>query len=135
MKRGMRAVKILGMIVIGFILVWAFVLATMYLWNWLVPVLFGGPVISFWQALGILALSKILFGGFGKGGGHGRWKSRWNSRWDSRWEEKWHSMTPEDRERFKHKMMRLKEKMEDKWCGPQEKRKENSGVDSGSSIV
>lgn len=137
MNRGMKALKIFGMIVIGFILVWAFVLATMYLWNWLIPSLFAGPVITFWQAAGLLALSKILFGGFGKSGGHG---GQWKSRWKSRWQEKWSSMTPEDQEHFKQKMMRLKYKMEDKWCGPQgtsreESRKENSGVDSGSSIV
>ena len=137
MKRGMKAVKILGMIVIGFILVWAFVLATMYLWNWLIPTLFAGPVITFWQALGLLALSKILFGGFGKGGGHhGHWKSHWKSRW----QDKWSSMSPEDQERFKQKMMRLKHKMEDKWCSPHgtpgpERPKENSGVSSGNSIV
>ena len=136
MKRGMKAIKILGMIVIGFILVWAFVLATMYLWNWLIPSLFAGPVISFWQAAGLLALSKILFGGLGKGGSHG---GHWKSRWKSRWQEKWSSMTPEDQEHFKQKMMRLKYKMEDKWCSPhgsrEEKPKENSGVGSGSSIV
>lgn len=137
MNRGMKAVKILGMIVIGFILVWAFVLATMYLWNWLIPTLFAGPVISFWQAAGLLALSKILFGGFGKGSGH---SNHWKSRWKSRWQEKWSHMTPEDQEHFKQKMMRLKYKMEDKWCGPQakkaeEKPRENSGVDSGNSIV
>ncbi|HEU5293015.1 MAG TPA: hypothetical protein VFU05_20360 [Cyclobacteriaceae bacterium] len=137
MKGGMKALKISGMIALGIIFVWAFTLATMYLWNWLVPALFAGPVISFWQALGLLALSKILFGGFGKGGGshHNQWKSRWKSRW----QEKWSSMSPEDQEHFKQKMMRLKYKMEDKWCGPQggyqEKPKENSGVDSGSSNV
>ena len=35
------------------------------LWNWLLPPLFGVPEVSFWQALGILALSRILFGGLG----------------------------------------------------------------------
>ena len=46
------------------------------LWNWLMPTLFGLPVISLWQALGLLVLSRILFGGLlGRlrgGGGHGR---------------------------------------------------------------
>jgi hypothetical protein len=135
MKRGFW---IFGMIVIGFIAVFVFTMATMYLWNWLVPTLFAGPVVSFWQALGLLALSKILFSGIGKGGGH---KGHWGkSHWDSRWQEKWKSMTPEDQERFKQKMMRFKYKLEDKWCSPpdnrkEETRKENSGVDSGSSIV
>src|SRR6478735_3946888 len=135
MKHGMKGVKIFGMIAMGFIVVFAFVLATMYLWNWLVPTLFAGPVISFWQASGILALSKILFSGFGKGGGH---RGHWKSRMDSRWQEKWNSMAPDDQQRFKEKMMRFRYKMEDKWCGPQgtwkeETRKENSGVDSGNS--
>jgi hypothetical protein len=37
----------------------------MHLWNWLLPPLFGWRQITFWQALGILALCRILFGGFG----------------------------------------------------------------------
>jgi hypothetical protein len=37
--------------------------AVLELWNWLLPTLFGVPQISFLQALGILALSRILFGG------------------------------------------------------------------------
>lgn len=31
------------------------------LWNWLMPVIFGLPMISFWQALGLLFLSSIMF--------------------------------------------------------------------------
>ena len=34
------------------------------LWNWLMPSIFGWPQITFWQALGLLALCRILFGGF-----------------------------------------------------------------------
>ena len=37
-------------------------LLVMVLWNWLMTVLFGLPSISFWQSLGLLVLSKILFG-------------------------------------------------------------------------
>ncbi len=48
------------------------------LWNWLMPTLFGLPVISFWQALGLLVLSRVLFGGFlGRlrgGGRYGRFR-------------------------------------------------------------
>lgn len=32
-----------------------------FLWNWLVPAIFGGPVITFWQALGLNFLTSILF--------------------------------------------------------------------------
>src|SRR3989304_5630332 len=42
------------------------------LWNWLLPPLFGWRQITFWQAVGILALCRILFGGFG---GHGSVRS------------------------------------------------------------
>src|SRR2546428_11763317 len=48
----------------------------MLLWNWLAPALFGLRLITFWQAIGLLALCRILFGGFGLGSGGHR-----NSRW------------------------------------------------------
>ncbi len=37
----------------------------MHLWNWLLPPLFGWRLITFWQALGMLVLCRILFGGSG----------------------------------------------------------------------
>jgi len=60
------------------------------LWNWLLPPILGLPAITFWQALGLLALCRILFGGFGM---HG---PRRRGRWDY--------MTPEQRERFREGM-------------------------------
>ncbi|MGD0669423.1 MAG: hypothetical protein ABSB23_17835 [Bryobacteraceae bacterium] len=57
------------------------------LWNWLLPPIFGWRQITFWQALGMLALCRILFGGFG---GRGFSRSR--------------RMTPEVRERFRQRM-------------------------------
>lgn len=64
----------------------------MLLWNWLMPALFfGAREVDYWQAMGILLLSKILFGGF-RGGCHGRWKER---------RQHWESMTPEEREELK----------------------------------
>lgn len=83
---------------------------TMLLWNWLVPVLFHGPEVTFWQALGLLALSKILFWSFGKGGGH--WRHR-PGPWGKHLSQKWEQMTPEERER-------LRSKMWEKWCSPRE---------------
>lgn len=104
MKKGMWAGKILLMIVIFIGVAIGFGMATMYLWNWLVPALFAGPVITFWQAIGLLALSKLLFWGFGKGGHHK------GGHWRPYWKEKWGAMSTEDRERFR-------QKMKDKWCG------------------
>jgi hypothetical protein len=69
------------------------------LWNWLLPPLFGWRLISFWQALAILVLCRILFGGHGF---HGRSRSGWG--WRRRMHERWENMTPEERERFRQKM-------------------------------
>lgn len=33
----------------------------MFLWNWLMPIIFGLPKITFWQAIGLNFLSSILF--------------------------------------------------------------------------
>jgi hypothetical protein len=59
------------------------------LWNWLLPTLFGWREITFWQALGMLALCRILFGGHGLRG---------SDRSDVR--------TAERRERFRQAMRR-----------------------------
>jgi len=67
------------------------------LWNWLTPPLFGFPAIGFWQALGLLALCRILFGGLGGGGG-----SRSRGRW--RMSERCREMTPEEREKLSGKL-------------------------------
>jgi hypothetical protein len=67
------------------------------LWNWLLPPLFGWRQITFWQALGILALCRILFGGFGRRGFG-------SSNIRRRMAERWERMTPEERERFRQGM-------------------------------
>ncbi len=68
------------------------------LWNWLLPPLFGWRQITFWQALGLLALCRILFGGLGVRG-HSR--SHVRRRIAERMAERMEAMTPEERERFR----------------------------------
>src|SRR5882757_7185202 len=75
-------------------------LIVMLLWNALVPKLFSGPVLAFWQAVGLLVLCGILFGGFrGRGGPHG-WKDH------PAWRDRWHRMTPGERERVREGLRR-----------------------------
>ena len=77
----------------------------MRLWNWLTPEIFGWHAITFWQALGLLALCRILFGRLGHfGNGGARMGRRWRERWTERWAERWERMSPEERERFRHGM-------------------------------
>jgi hypothetical protein len=72
------------------------------LWNGLLPPLFGFPQVTFWQALGLLVLCRILFGGFG-GRGHSGSHVRKGiaDRIADRVAERWDAMTPEERERVR----------------------------------
>jgi len=75
----------------------------MMLWNWLMPVVFGVGTITFWQALGVFVLAKILFG-FGRGGGwghRGHWGYKHHYQWKEKMEERLKNMTPEEREKFR----------------------------------
>ena len=68
------------------------------LWNWLMPPLFGWRQVTFWQALGLLVLCRILFGGLGR---HGYGRSNFRRRMAERMDERYATMTPEERERFR----------------------------------
>ncbi len=61
------------------------------------------PLVSFWQAAGLLVLSKILFGGFRGRGGHHGWHGRHGHWGREMWRQKWESMTPEERDRLRAK--------------------------------
>ncbi len=117
-----KALMVMKWTVICVLFVLVFGWVTMFLWNYLVPPLFNGPHINFWQALGLLLLSKILFGGMGGGkrcGGHN------HSHWKQHFYDRLSSMTPEDRERFKARMR-------EKWCN---RDKSTPGDEPGSSNV
>ena len=76
------------------------------IWNWLLPPLFGWREITFWQALGLLALCRILFGGFGRHGGSrsNSIRRRMADRMADRVAERWERMTSEERERFRQRI-------------------------------
>jgi hypothetical protein len=90
---------VVGFTALAFALAWI----TMLLWNWLIVGLFGGPIIDYWQAAGLMILGRLLVGGF-KGGrghcGHHGWGHR-SGYWKRRWEDKMANMTPEEKEKFK----------------------------------
>jgi Ca2+/H+ antiporter, TMEM165/GDT1 family len=68
----------------------------MSLWNGVLAEVVAVKAITFWQAAGILLLSKILFGGFRRG-----WGGRHRSPWGAEMREKWQNMTEEERQKFK----------------------------------
>ena len=90
----LRAVKFALLAVVALAVVGAVVTA---LWNALLPGLFGWPAIGFWQALGLLLLSRILMGGLR--GGHGG-----RMHWRARMTDRWAQMSDEERARFRQGM-------------------------------
>jgi hypothetical protein len=60
---------VLGIIAaVGFAILFGFII--MWLWNWLMPAIFGLGLITYWQAVALFILAKILFGGFGNHSGN-----------------------------------------------------------------
>ncbi len=102
-----KIVKGIVIFLIFVIVIGTVVYGTQWLWNWLVPDLFGGPVLTYWQTLGLLVLTRILLFPLTKGG-HRPWHKG-----GGYWAGRWKSMTPEQRER-------LKARMEEKWCRPRQ---------------
>jgi hypothetical protein len=95
--RANRLLKILKIMLMVLVAAVALGFIVESLWNAVVPPVFGWRLITFWQALGLLLLSKILFGGFHRHvGGGGPWKRRMKERWEH--------MTPEERDRFRTAM-------------------------------
>ncbi len=90
--RLLRAIRI-GVFVAAAIGIAGFVV--MNLWNWLIPSIFGGPSLHFWQALGLLALTRILVGRIGRGSGP---RLSWRMRQD------WQRMSPEEREKLRQNL-------------------------------
>jgi hypothetical protein len=92
--RRRSVLRVVGFVVVAVAMVAALSFVVMLLWNALVPSLFAGPALEFWQAAGLLVLSRILLGGFRRHSWHGGWRRRLCR-------ERWERMTPEERERFR----------------------------------
>ncbi|WP_223033882.1 hypothetical protein [Hanstruepera marina] len=71
--RGKSPGEIAGMIIFGIIFISGlailFGFVIMWLWNWLMPLIFDLPTLTYWEAVGVFILFKILLGGCGGFGG------------------------------------------------------------------
>jgi hypothetical protein len=95
--------KIAKGVVLGAVAIALLGAVVMLLWNSLVPDVFKGPEITFWQAAGLLLLSHLLLRGWAPW----RYGNSWRrERWKRRFEEKLAAMTPEEREKFKEEWKR-----------------------------
>ncbi len=86
------ALMVPKMIIIGLIAISGLGALVMVLWNALIPDIFGLTTINFWQALGLFALSHLLFSRFN----HGKFKDKAHRSMH----DKWKKMTPEQRRNF-----------------------------------
>ena len=92
-RRIFRVLKVVAIVIVAFT-VFGFVVTQ--LWNYLMPGLFGLHAITFWQAIGLMVLGRLLFGGFRPGRGGFGWRGEMKRRWEQ--------MTPEEREKFREGM-------------------------------
>lgn len=99
-----RGFRIVAMVFIGTAILALITLAVMFLWNWLIPAIFvGGPEITYWQALGLMVLSKILFGGFKPHHPPSFSKDR-NGTWKDKFREHWNCMDEKKKEKIRNHM-------------------------------
>jgi hypothetical protein len=93
-ERKRRIAKRVAFILPAFLILFAgMIWAVFALWNWLMPAIFGLHAITYWQALGLMALSWILFRGF-------RGPRFAGSHWRNGMRGRWQGMTPAQREEF-----------------------------------
>jgi hypothetical protein len=87
----MHVLKKIGLGILFALLFIAMVLllgqVVMLLWNYVVPGVTGWNSINYKQALALLVLCKILFGGFGGGGRGGKFGGGWKNKWSKMSEE------------------------------------------------
>jgi len=102
-----------GLFFLGLVALFTFVLGQiiMFLWNEILVEVAGVKTLSFWQAIGLFVLARILFGGFHFGPKIAKWKAR-----KARWREKWANMSEEER-------LELKKKWRER-CAKRPRRKE-----------
>jgi hypothetical protein len=97
MRRGYWFARVLKGVVAVVVVLGVLGFLAMFLWNWLVPTLFSGPAVNYWQALGLLVLSRLLVGGL-RPHGRGPFGHSWQHA-----RARWKQMTPDEREHFRNR--------------------------------
>jgi len=82
----LRILKYVGFGILGLAFITLTVYVVMCLWNALIPILFHGPVLTFWQTAGLFLLSKILLTGIAPGPHHSGkkdWRRKYHDKYGS----------------------------------------------------
>lgn len=101
--KGMRFLKGIMFAIVAAAFAALVVFTLMYCWNYVMPSVFGLPMISFWQALALLIVSKILLWNNWRRGGRRHWGPPQHVRemWAGRLQHKMQNLTPEEKERMR----------------------------------
>jgi hypothetical protein len=94
----LKVLKYVGFGILGLGFVFLCIYVVMALWNCLIPTLFHGPVLTYWQTAGLFLLSKILLTGVAptqSQTGHKEWKSKFHDKFKSECREENREVTPE----------------------------------------
>ena len=83
--KALTVLKYVGFGILGVAFVIAVVFGVQALWNWLIPELFNGPVLTFWQTAGLFLLSKILLTGVAPGGSGSHSKKEWRKKYSDKY--------------------------------------------------
>jgi hypothetical protein len=103
-RRVPKIAHVLKFIVLAAIFCCAIGFSVQLLWNWLIPALFHGPLITFWQAIGLCLLGKLIFGWHGNGGGP--WGARAKQQWRRKMMDRMEHLSEEEKEKLREKMRR-----------------------------
>jgi len=74
--KALKVFKYIGFGILGIGFVFGVIFGVQALWNWLIPDLFHGPVLNYWQTAGLFLLSKILLTGIAPGGSNDHYKHK-----------------------------------------------------------
>ena len=84
----LRILKFAGFGILGLGFITLCILIVMSLWNWLIPLLFHGPILTFWQTAGLFLLSKILLTGVAP---HAHDRRHKFHKFDKDWKERYYN--------------------------------------------
>jgi hypothetical protein len=79
--KALTVLKYVGFGILGFAFIVLVIFGVQALWNWLIPDLFNGPVLNYWQTAGLFLLSKILLTGIAPGGQDKSHKKEWRRKY------------------------------------------------------
>jgi hypothetical protein len=95
-KRNVQIIKVISIFLISFL---GLSLLLMLLWNSLVPAIFNGPGLTYFQSLGLLLLVRILSFGFRPWAYPSHYRGGY---WQKKFEDQLAAMPPEQRERIRN---------------------------------